>query len=332
MGFRSRSETTVNLSVGRFARYASQRMAIVRLLRRMVLLLALAAGGACGEGGPAGPQTDVPRGTTFLDVTYCRAGAIDLKIDLYFPDPSAPPRAPATLFLHGGGWVGGDKRESGWLPRIREPLLERGYVVASADYRLAPSHRWPAQIEDAKCAIRFLRAEAGTYGIDTDRIGVWGTSAGGHLAALLGTADASTGFEGDGGHAGQSSQVRAVVDLYGPADLTDGEGWPQGQPFVLDLVFGTSDLDSPVLAGASPTTHATPDDPPFLILHGERDRLVPVRQSELLFERLDAVGVPVELVVVENARHGLVPDGGEIRPSEGELVDKVVEFFEVNLR
>ncbi|MGH7563009.1 MAG: alpha/beta hydrolase fold domain-containing protein, partial [Gemmatimonadota bacterium] len=115
-----------------------------RALWGLVALL-LAAAVACGEdGGPASPDPDVPRGTTFLDVTFCRAGGIDLKIDLYFPDPSAPPRAPAALFLHGGGWVGGDKSESGWLPRIREPLLERGFVVASANYRLAPSHPWPA--------------------------------------------------------------------------------------------------------------------------------------------------------------------------------------------
>lgn len=310
-------------------RYAS------RVLWRRALLLALSPSLACGEAGPIGPtapETEVPRGTTLLDVTYCSAAGIDLKIDLYFPDPSASPRTPAMLFLHGGGWVAGDKSESGWLPRIREPLLERGYVVASANYRLAPSHRWPAQIEDASCAIRFLKGEAETYGIDAGRIGVWGTSAGGHLAALLGTVDASAGFEGDGGHAGLSSRVQAVVDLYGPADLTDGEGWPQGQPFVLDLVFGTSDVDSPVLAAASPTTHATPDDPPFLILHGERDRLVPVRQSELLFDRLVAAGVQAELVVVANARHGLEPDGGPIQPSEDEIVEMVVGFFEANLR
>jgi acetyl esterase/lipase len=193
------------------------------------------------------------------------------------------------------------------------------------------SHRWPAQIEDAKCAIRFLRRESDTYGIDAARIGVWGTSAGGHLAALLGTTDMSAGFEGDGGHADQSSRVQAVVDLYGPAELTDGVGWPQGQELVLEIVFGTSDLDSPVLAGASPTSHVTPDDPPFLILHGERDRLVPLRQSELLLEELDAAGVPAELVIVENARHGLEPDGGEIRPAVEELVDKTVAFFEANL-
>ncbi|MGH7572333.1 MAG: alpha/beta hydrolase fold domain-containing protein, partial [Gemmatimonadota bacterium] len=108
------------------------------------VLLTLAAGIACSKDGPTGPDEDVPRGTTFLDVTFCRTGGIDLKIDLYFPDRSAPPQAPAALFLHGGGWVGGDKSESGWLPRIREPLLERGFVVASANYRLAPSHPWPA--------------------------------------------------------------------------------------------------------------------------------------------------------------------------------------------
>ncbi|MGH7587088.1 MAG: alpha/beta hydrolase fold domain-containing protein [Gemmatimonadota bacterium] len=265
-------------------------------------------------------------------MTYCRTGGIDLRIDLFFPGSSAPARAPAALFLHGGGWVAGDKGESDWLQRIREPLLERGFVVASANYRLAPSHPWPAQIEDAKCAIRFLRAQSEAYGIDDRRLGAWGTSAGGHLAAMLGATDAGAGFEGDGGHASQSSRVQAVVDFYGPADLTDGEAWPAGQSLHLEVVFGTSDLDSPVLAGASPTTHVTRDDPPFLILHGDRDPQVPARQSELLFQRLGATGVPAELVIVENARHGLEPVGGEIRPSEEELVEKVVEFFETNLR
>ena len=300
--------------------------------RRPITLFLLVAGVACGEEGPTGPGAEVPRGTAFLDVTYCRAGGTDLRIDLFFPGPSAPAHAPATLFLHGGGWVGGDKSESDWLQRIRGPLLERGFVVASADYRLAPFQPWPAQIEDAKCAIRFLRAQSEAYGIDDRRIGAWGTSAGGHLAAMLGATDAGAGFEGDGGHSGQSSRVQAVVDFYGPADLTDGEGWPPGQALHLEVVFGTSDLDSPVLAGASPTTHVTPDDPPFLILHGDRDPQVPARQSELLFERLGATGVPAELVIVENARHGLEPVGGEIRPSEEELVEKVVEFFETNLR
>lgn len=299
---------------------------------RPITLLLFVVGVACAEEGPTGTGAEVPRGTTFLDVTYCRAGGTDLRIDLFFPGPSAPARAPAALFLHGGGWVGGDKSESDWLQRIREPLLERGFVVASANYRLAPSEPWPAQIEDAKCAIRFLRAQSEVYGINDRWIGAWGTSAGGHLAAMLGAADDEAGFEGDGGHASQSSRVQAVVDFYGPADLTDGEGWPARQPLLLEVVFGTSDLDSPVLAGASPTTHVTPDDPPVLILHGDVDNQVPARQSELFFERLSAAGVPSELVIVENARHGLEPVGGQIRPSEEELVEKVVEFLETNLR
>ena len=288
---------------------------------------------ACADvDSPIGSEPEIPRGTTFLDVTYCRPEGVDLKLDLYFPDPSAPQRAPAALFLHGGGWVAGDKRESGWLDPVRERLLEGGFVVASANYRLAPEHRWPAHIEDAKCAVRFLKAGREIYGIDPDHIGVWGTSAGAHLAALLGTTGGNPEFEGEGGHAGESSRVQAVVDLYGPADLTDGEGWPQGQPAVLRLVFGTSDLDTPVLAAASPVSHVTPDDPPFLIFHGERDGLVPIRQSERLFEALAGAGVSVEFVRVANARHGLEPLGGEMRPSREEITERIAAFLEDRLR
>lgn len=109
-------------------------------------------------------------------MTYCRPVGTELKLDLFFPAPSASDRAPAALFLHGGGWVSGDKRESGWLDPVRERLLDRGFVVASANYRLAREHLWPAHIEDAKCAVRFLRAERETYGIDPNHIGVWGTT------------------------------------------------------------------------------------------------------------------------------------------------------------
>ena len=304
---------------------------VVISVREWFVALPLLATLACGDGGgPIGSEPAFPRGTTILDLTYCRPGGRDLNLDLYLP--TTPERAPAILFLHGGGWITGDKRESGWFDAVRERLLDQGFIVASANYRLAPGNAWPAHIEDAKCAVRFLRAERETYGIDPDHIGVWGTSAGAHLAALVGVTNAGAGFEGTGGQAAESSRVQAVVDLYGPADLTDGEGWPDGHLAVLRLVFGTSNLDDPVLAEASPVFHATSDDPPFLILHGERDGLVPIRQSERLFAALAASGAAVEFVPVENARHGLEPLGGEIRPSKEEITGRIVEFFDAELR
>jgi acetyl esterase/lipase len=235
------------------------------------------------------------------------------------------------VFVHGGGWVSGNKRDSRWLDVIRDPLLASGFAVASIDYRLAPAHQWPAPLEDVRCAIRSLRARASEYGLDPSRVGIWGTSAGGHLAALAATVDEGQ-FEGDGEHAGHSSRVQAVVDLYGPADLTDGAGWPPGHGAVLQLVFGAHDLDDQVLVEASPTTYVSPDDPPALILHGDQDLLVPLQQSQTLFNRLAAAAVDAELVVVENAGHGLEPSGGTMRPSEAELVDQIVAFLETQLR
>ncbi|GIW04087.1 MAG: hypothetical protein KatS3mg059_0707 [Thermomicrobiales bacterium] len=186
----------------------------------------------------------------------------------------------------------GDKSE-GTGAIMMPALLDAGFTVVTVNYRLAPRFTFPAMIEDVKCAIRSLRAHAPTYGIDPDRIGAWGSSAGGHLVSLLGTADASAGFD-VGEYLDYSSAVQAVVDMFGPADLTTL--FPPGSEGVRDAVFDDFDL-----ALASPVTYVSPDDPPFLILHGEEDRLVPIAQSETLFARLQAAGVPVQFVRVQHA-------------------------------
>jgi acetyl esterase/lipase len=264
---------------------------------------------------------------TERDVTYCTLDGVELKMDIYRPQRSAAP-TPALLYVHGGGWTGGDKRSGEGIRDIPE-LLARGYLVAAVNYRLAPRYKFPAMIEDVKCAVRFLRANAERFSINPEKIGAWGGSAGGHLVDLLGTADATAGWD-VGQYLEQSSRVQAVVDMYGPTDLTVlFEG---ANPRLMEQVFGTSDRNSETLQKASPVNWVSSDDPPFLILHGERDPLVPVSQSQIFYEKLRAAGVPATFVIVKNAGHGFAPLGGPISPSRQELTKMIGDFFDQYLK
>jgi acetyl esterase/lipase len=222
------------------------------------------------------------------------------------------------MYVHGGGWSSGDKAQGAGALEI-PALQSAGFLVVSVNYRLAPEYVFPAMIEDVKCAVRFLRAHASQYNLDPDRIGVWGGSAGGHLVALLGTTDSSAGFD-FGEYLDQSSRVQAVVDMFGPTDLTvQFEGGIEKA----SRVFG--DFDA---ALASPVTYVSADDPPFLMLHGEADKLVPIEQSQILLSALQAAGVPAELVAVANAGHGFRPEEGKtISPSRKEITQMIVGFF-----
>ncbi len=288
------------------------------------------------QSGLPSPKPSLPPGTTprppqnlpgnsttptLADVTYCTMDGVELKMDLYYPSDGAGPFA-VTMYVHGGGWSSGDKAQQAGIIEIPE-LQKAGFLVVSVNYRLAPEYKFPAMIEDVKCAVRSLRAHADEYNLDPDRIGVWGGSAGGHLVALLGTSDESAGFD-VGEYLGYSSRVQAVVDMFGPTDLT--VDFPGGYESARH-VFGNFD---PALA--SPVTYVTPDDPPFLMLHGEKDALVPIEQSEILLAALQQAGVPAELVRVVNANHSFKPDGGQISPSRREIAQLVAAFFEETLR
>jgi len=161
------------------------------------------------------------------------------------------------------------------------------------------------------------------------RVGAFGGSAGGHLVALLGTSDPSSGLEGSCGYFGQSSRVQAVVDLYGPSDLT--VMFDSIRAALLLQVFGTTDRNLEIVITASPVTHVTGDDPPFLILHGDKDALVPLRQSEILHDRLLAAGVPATPIVVKNGTHGFGAQGGRVTPTWEEIIDIIADFFDQNL-
>jgi len=270
----------------------------------------------------ARPGKEAIPGTVDRDVTYCTRGDTALKADIYHPET---PNGAAVMFVHGGGWTSGDKT-SGTGSEAWPELLKRGYLVMSIDYRLAPADPFPAQMQDVTCAVLYLKREAARLGIDPERIGVYGGSAGGHLAALLGT----TGGHGyEAGITTLNAEVAAVVDLFGPTNLTVESPGASGQ--ILTTVFGTTDRTSKVLQQASPLHNVSSDDPPFLIIHGEEDTLVPIRQSELLHEALLAAGVESTLVRVQNAAHGFRPQGGDISPSREEITRLIADFFDTHL-
>lgn len=253
---------------------------IVLTLVAILLLSTFACGGGGEEGVTLTPPDPAKLGTTEWDVTYGNVSGVALKMDIYYPE-AADEAVPAIISVHGGAWIYGDKSGGTEVTVIPE-LVARGYLVAAVNYRLSPEHEFPAHIEDVKCAVRHLRANAAEYGIDSSRIGAFGHSAGGHLVALLGTSDPSSGLEGSCGYSDQSSRVQAVADLSGPADLAI---LLSDVDFVLYIeqifdtkaeeVFGTRDPNSEIISKASPITHVTNDDPPFLIVHGDEDVLVP---------------------------------------------------------
>jgi acetyl esterase/lipase len=263
------------------------------------------------------------------DITYCTADdGTELKMDAYWPMQPADP-APAIMFVHGGGWVAGTRTGTPGMSYFLE-LARRGYFIASIDYRLAPTSTFPANIQDVKCAVRSLRANAAQYNLDPNRIGAWGASAGGHLVSLLGTSDQSTGWD-VGQYLDQSSRVQAVVDMYGIHDLTTE--YVVGNVRGLDrMVFRARSQTDPILKQASSTTYASPDDPPFLILHGDLDETVPYTQSVILQDVLTAAGVKSDLVIVHNAGHGFSARGGAIDPSYAVISRTILGFFDQYLR
>lgn len=251
-----------------------------------------------------GPE--LPAGArSFRDIAYTRAGHERQKLDLYLPASGSD--HPLVVWVHGGAWLSGskDNTKATWL-------LERGYAVASVNYRLSQHARFPAQIEDCRAAIRWLRANAARYGYDPERIGVWGASAGGHLVALLGTAGDTKQFD-TGDNPGVSGRVQAVCDFFGPTDFTkmDEQTAAPGRPAhnAVDspeskLIGGPVQENREKAALADPITYVSAGDAPFLILHGDKDVTVPAGQSDLLYEALKKAGVEATYLIIKGAGHG----------------------------
>ena len=254
-------------------------------------------------------------GEILTDVTYCTMETSPQNIDIYFPDLGGP--WPALVYVHGGSWMHGDKSEAVMFAR---GMTAQYYLVASINYRLYPAGKFPNMIEDVKCAIRSLRAHASEYNLDPDRIAAIGPSAGGHLVSLLGASDQSAGWD-VGQYLDQSSRVQAVIAMAPITDLS--RNFPNADIETMKRVgFGEHNV-----AEASPITHVTADDPPFLLIHGEQDTLVPYEQSQLMYERLVQTNVPAQLVIVKNAGHSFVAPNGSATPTLGEINQMILNFL-----
>jgi acetyl esterase/lipase len=263
---------------------------------------------------PPEPRAEADGSRRYEGITYAIApGYRPLQLDLWVP--ASPTSPPLVMWIHGGGWMFGDRR---YLPETLRPnqlfeeLVAAGLAVATIDYRHALEAHFPAQLHDAKAAIRYMRANAELLGVNTDRIGVWGESAGGHIAALVGLTGQHPELEGAIGVLRQSSAVDVVVDWYGPADLAlqlrkerSAEIIARVPPEMLAppeaLMAGGQDERS--LTAASPITYVTPGAPPFLLIHGTADTVVPYAQSEVLAQALTEAGVSVRLIPIEGAEH-----------------------------
>jgi acetyl esterase/lipase len=254
-------------------------------------------GGAAPARGVA--DAGLPPGVTpYLNLAYVPNGHARQRLDLYVPD-SPPGSLPVIVWIHGGGWAQGNKSDTPALP-----FTAKGFAVASIEYRLSQHARFPAQIEDCKTAVRWLRANASTYHLDPDRFAAWGSSAGGHLVALLGTSGDAKDLEG-AGNLDQSSRVQAVVDWFGPTDLLKMGGSHDNEgSFESRLIGGPLQRNKDKAVRANPIAYITESTPPFLIMHGTNDRSVPFNQSELLASALKKAGIDETLIALPGARHG----------------------------
>ena len=286
------------------------RKSMMQIIVILILILFfVAAISVLAQRRGAAEAMKVPEGVTvYRDLAYVTDGHERQKLDLYVPETGE--NLPLIIWIHGGAWRGGDKTH--YMPI---EYLKAGYAGASLNYRLSQHAIFPAQIEDVKAAVRWLRANAETYRLDPNRFAAWGSSAGGHLVAMLGTAGDVKEFE-VGENLEVSSRVQAVVDYFGPTDFLqmDAHRLPNG------LVHDVPDSPESQLVGepiqehqdrvarANPVTYVSKDAPPFLIVHGDKDPLVPYQQSVLLNDALKKVGVPVTFYKVEGGGHGWFKD------------------------
>ena len=234
------------------------------------------------------------------EIEYGRIGDRALHLDLYLPDTISPDK-PSLLFIHGGAWSGGSRDVYKYYT---VHFAKLGYIAATASYRLSGEAPYPAAVHDTKCAVRWMRANASQYGINPKRIVAIGGSAGGHLSLMLGYSPDAAHLEGTGGHQEHSSSVNAVVNFYGPVDLTTKMGQESGsvRKFLDDKTYS----ESPTLyEDASPLFHLKKGAPPTLTIHGTLDETVKIDQGDMLEEKLKKLGIPYGYARLEGWPHSL---------------------------
>lgn len=284
-----------------------------------------------GETGNPAPRRPAPAGVEVAyDLPYADTDNPRQTLDLYLPNAKkteAP--LPVIVFIHGGGWRNGDK--SSGAGQVGRYVASGQYAAVSVGYRLSGEATWPAQIHDCKAAVRWIKGNAEKYGLDADKIGVWGTSAGGHLVSMLGTSGDVKELEGSlGKHLDQNSQVTCVVNFFGPENFltmvrqpstinrTQGGQYPEAL-----LLGGPVDERQSAAREASPVTHASAGDPPFFTAHGTEDPVVPYVQALEIHEVLQKAGVPSLLQEMTGGGHGFRSE---------QLESRVQQFFDLHLR
>lgn len=269
------------------------------MTRTSLFLVALLAVPTLLPAQDKGPK--VPDGVLYQpDVVFGKGGDVELALDIARPEKLDQP-APCVVFIHGGAWRGGNRKQH--VPQILE-FAKRGYVAATIQYRLIPIARFPAQVEDVKCAIRYLRANADKHQLDPNKIGAVGFSAGGHLVMLLGVMDKADGLEGTGGNADQSSKVNAVVAFFGPTELAASDIPAVSVGLVNDFLDSTKEENPEVRKTASPITYVDKADAPLLIYQGTKDPLVPHTQAFLMADAMTKAGMPGRVEILIGAGHG----------------------------
>jgi len=263
------------------------------------------------------------------DAEYGTGGGVSLKLDIVRPKAASEKPRPVIAFIHGGGWSGGNKESA--VGQLIPFAASGNYFCATIEYRLSGVATWPAQIHDCKAAIRWLKANAKRYNIDPEKIGVWGSSAGGHLVSMLGVSSGAKQLEGDCGSPGRSSRVACVVDYCGPSDFlgiarvkrsTEQRAYDP----VSKLLGGPIEEQKEAAVSASPVTYASKDAAPVLIVHGTNDTTVPLEQAEVFYAALKKAGADATFVKVIGGTHNVGGSGGP------ELLKRVQAFFEKHLR
>lgn len=321
-----------------------------------VLMSGMAMGGGMGISNAKSIQSKIPSTTMEVQVTKTKIqltpdviyaqvpsrGYQNVALGMDILQPQKKEKIPAILFVTGGGFINANKAND---IQLRMHLAEAGYVVASATYRVAPTVQFPQPLEDIKAAVRFLKANAKTFNIDSNHIGLVGQSAGGYLTAFMGTTNGSKQFD-KGEHLDQTSTIQAVVDMYGLSDLTKvGDDYSEtikeahkspGATEALwvngSAVFGGKDggilADKTAADAANPITYIQDNYniPPFLLMHGTADTVVSPSQTDILFQALRAKGVVAERILIPNAAHGGVYWEQEV------VQNKIVDFFNQYLK
>jgi acetyl esterase/lipase len=264
-----------------------------------------------------------------VNAVYAKVGDRELHVNIVEPKEKSDKPLPLIVWIHGGGWAAGNYEQN-----QASKLAEFGYVAASVQYQFSDVAKFPEQMWECKAAIRWLRAHAKDYNIDPNRIGIWGGSAGGHLVSLLGTSGGVKALEGSLGNADQSSRVQAVVDFFGPTKLLTDKGEEacvhKLYHLVPQFIGATAEEKPEAYRAASPITYVSKDDPPFLIVHGDADQIIPIHQAEVFYDALRHAGVDVTFIRVKNGDHGFTRD--DMVPDKAGIYKKVLEFFDKHLK